>query len=290
MRAVVIGLAMIAGLGLDRVGAGNGGRDRADIRLEQQEATRLTAHFDSVIAELRDARVDHLSFSQQRARASLIDWLRDYRDAGRFPRNDRFTRPTPFFRDASGTPCAMAYLIARSGRTDIVDRVASAVNNAYIDDLRDDQELARWADSTGLTLAEAARVQPDYRPPERPSIPYVATSTVVGAVTVASMVFNAVEPTPASGWWGLLAGGTSVALGRMNHSEPGRTGRLANANLLVGVASVALGIRGFLHKADTTSVGRRTPDPTRKRSVAINPVVIPGGRRGGIGIGVGATF
>lgn len=70
----------------------------------------------------------------------------------------------PFFRDGRGALCAMAYLIQRSGRRDLVDRIALTRNNAFIAELADDPELRVWLDSVGLSAAEAARVQPTYQP------------------------------------------------------------------------------------------------------------------------------
>jgi hypothetical protein len=128
------------------------------------EAARLRAHFDSVDAELRQANVLRFRSSQQSARTALIGWLREYRDAGRYPRNDLFPElATPFFRDGHGSLCAMAYLIERSGRGDLVDRVASTQNNAFIAELANDPELRVWLDSVGLSVTEAARIQPTYR-------------------------------------------------------------------------------------------------------------------------------
>src|ERR1044071_7689947 len=72
------------------------------------EVARLRAHFDSVDAELRQAQPPQLTASQRRLRTTLIDWLRKYRDAGDFPRNDRFPEHAmPFFRDGHGALCAM---------------------------------------------------------------------------------------------------------------------------------------------------------------------------------------
>src|SRR4029079_6839568 len=87
------------------------------------EVAPLLAHFDSRDGELRRSPVTSPHASP---RATLIRWLREYRDAGRFPHNDRFPgQSVPFFRDSRGVLCAMAYLIDRSGRPDLVDRVAS---------------------------------------------------------------------------------------------------------------------------------------------------------------------
>ncbi|MGH7446424.1 MAG: hypothetical protein ACRELT_02615, partial [Longimicrobiales bacterium] len=116
------------------------------------EAARLRTHFDVVDSELRARDISMLTGEQQDRRAQLIEWLRDYRREGRFPLNDRYAdAAVPIFRDADGTLCAMAYLVDRSGRGDIVDRVAASRNTAYIRDLVDDPELVAWLDAYGLS-------------------------------------------------------------------------------------------------------------------------------------------
>lgn len=52
-----------------------------------REVRRLRAHFDSVDVELRANTPTTLRESQRAARAMLISWLRDYRNAGVFPEN-----------------------------------------------------------------------------------------------------------------------------------------------------------------------------------------------------------
>jgi hypothetical protein len=137
----------------------------------RSEVARLRAHFDSVDAELRHAKTLPLTPSQRAARATLIGWLREYRDAGRFPRNDRFSgRAIPYFRDDHGALCAMAYLIERSGRPDLVDRIARTRNNALIAELANDPALRAWLDSVGLHVTEAARIQPTYVPKVEASV------------------------------------------------------------------------------------------------------------------------
>ena len=121
------------------------------------EVVRLRAHFDSVDSELRAREVSRLTPSQLAQRTRLIAWLHEYRNAGIFPINDRFPdRMVPFFRDSKGTLCAMAYLIDRSGRGDIVNEVARTRNNAFIPDLATDAELAAWLESSGRNPKEQA--------------------------------------------------------------------------------------------------------------------------------------
>ena len=133
-----------------------------------EEQVRLRAHFDSVLLELGTRDVAHLTANQRATRSELTAWLAEYRDKGRFPLNDRYADSlTPIFRDARGVTCAMAYLIARSGRRDIVDRVEQTKNLAYIGELAFDPEMVAWLDSVGLSVEEASRVQPTYAPSRR---------------------------------------------------------------------------------------------------------------------------
>lgn len=59
----------------------------------------------------------------------------------------------------------MAYLIEQSGHGGLVARIATTHNTARIGDLKDDAELVAWLHRNGLTVAEAARIQPAYENP-----------------------------------------------------------------------------------------------------------------------------
>ncbi len=102
-----------------------------------------------------------MSWRQRRRRGDLVRKLVAYRAAGLFPRNDLFARRTPFFIDHHGTRCAMAHLIEASGHGSFVERVAASHNNARVGELRG-EELDEWLLAHGLTLDEAARIQPTY--------------------------------------------------------------------------------------------------------------------------------
>jgi hypothetical protein len=138
-------------------------RDRSRRAFLAREAARLRAHFREVLAELRAKDLAHLSLPQRAARARRIAELERYAGAGRFPRNlDSPGVPIPYFVDANGTHCAMAHLIASTGAGELVARVAAAKNNAFIRELSADPELLSWLEEAGLTVAEAARIQPSY--------------------------------------------------------------------------------------------------------------------------------
>lgn len=219
----------------------------------QAESVRLLAHFDAVDAELRARDVSHMSAAQQERRAQLVEWLGDYRNGGAFPLNAGFAdTAVPIFRDTGGRLCAMAYLIARSGRADIVDRVASARNTAYIRDLVDDPELVAWLDEWGLAEDEAARIQPAYSPQPSPdadadnlSADYALVSMALAGTSLVSTWVNVTDATRASAVLGLLAGGTTAVAGLMRLDDGGATRTVAAANTAVGVLTIGAAIYGF---------------------------------------------
>jgi hypothetical protein len=247
------------------------------------EVAHLRAHFDSVDAELR-GRLGVLTPARRTARETLIGWLREYRDAGRFPRNDRFPdRAMPFFRDSDGVLCAMAYLIHRSGRGDLVDRVAATRNNASIPELAGDADLSDWLDSVGLSWAEAARVQPFYEPPE-PEDPgvsagYAITSIVASGVSLATVGINAIAPSRAAGWAGLVAGSAALIVGGVRVDQDGATRDVATANLIVGAGAMTFGLSRLL-----------TPPAGSSRPVSLGPLLVPDAEHLRYGLALRAAF
>lgn len=131
------------------------------------ERERLRAHFTTVDRELRAADIWGLTDRQRDRRAAVIAELERYRDRGVFPRNLDFDVPTPYFVDARGVRCAMAHLIETFGGSELVAAVAARSNNAYVRELAADEDfgpaLGSWLERHGLTVAEAARIQPGYQ-------------------------------------------------------------------------------------------------------------------------------
>lgn len=216
------------------------------------EAVRLRAHFDMVDRELTTRDVSHLSAEQRESRAKLIGWLRDYRDAGQFPLNDRFPdRTVPIFRDSEGTLCAMAYLVDRSGAGDIVDRVAKKRNYAFIGELTDDQALVSWLDASGLSVSEAARIQPQYEydpivvdsDKSRVSAGYALLSMGLSGSSLATLGFNAFSPSPNSGAAGIVAGVATIVAGAVRFRDDNGDERVAQANVAVGSLALIAGAR-----------------------------------------------
>lgn len=227
----------------------------------RSEAARLRDHFDAVDAELRARDVSHLTSVQRVRRSTLITWLREYRDAAVFPLNTRVgDRAIPIFRDDRGVLCAMAYLIDRSGRSDVVDRVARTSNYAYIPELSGDSALVQWLDDAGLTLAEAARIQPQYPcgggfscpapPPPAPAAPlsrgYTILSAVTGGAALTTVGLNLTSPSRDRGWAGVFAGSVEALTGvsHLNREDPA-TRRLATASTIAGGLAIVAGGRAI---------------------------------------------
>lgn len=208
------------------------------------EQARLRLHFDSVVAALRMSDVSTLSSRQRSSRDSLVTWLGEYRNAGAFPLNDRWNGRTPIFRDARGVTCAMAYLIERSGRSDIVDRIAQSRNLAYIRDLTGDTSLVAWLDSSGLSVAEAARIQPTYAENKLGERAAVAAGTVVfSGASIALSASNAFRPSKGKGVIGMAIGSVTVMLGAMASQDHGD---FAAVNLVSGGLAIVTGFYAAL--------------------------------------------
>lgn len=243
------------------------------------EVTRLQRHFDSVDVELRSRNVSSLGSAQFTHRAQLIGWLREYRDAATFPTNDRFADPAPFFRDKDGVLCAMAYLIDRSGHRDIVNKVAATRNNAYIRELADDPALIEWLDIWGLSVAEAARIQPTYGgdgvifPPDDDHIDDADAMAAIGlnSVSLASAAINVVKPSYFSGFLGVVVGTASIIAGANWLDENRGTERVGTVTIAVGAASLGAGIYGLLEARNDDHDRGRYRDRRRRFSMHVTP-------------------
>lgn len=259
-----------------------GDPDESHIVLEQ---ARLRAHFDSVLGELRSRDVSRLTTDQRAARSELTTWLAEYRDAGRFPLNDRYSDSlTPIFRDARGVTCAMAYLIERSGRRDIVDRISSTRNLGYLRDLADDTSLAAWLVHAGLTADEAARIQPAYPGQNEPNRLALASVTVVmSGLSVATAASNIMRPSELKGFIGMAVGGIAV-LGAAALSQTHSA--FASVNAVSGSAAVLAGFYAAF-RPRPSAPSREARHPARNQ-MEIVPVAAwaPEARAGKLGLNV----
>lgn len=250
----------------------------------RSEVARLRAHFDSVDTELRTRDVSHLSREQRANRAKHIAWLKEYREAGKFPLNNKFIgQAVPFFRDSNGTLCAMAYLVDRSGRGDIVDHIAKTRNYAYIPELTDDRKLVAWLEESGLSAAEAARIQPAYNggpccliddpivPDNKVDGDYALLSVGLGGSSLGTLGFNLFSPSRVSGAAGLMAGAGAIIAGVAHWDDYGDR-RVARANVAIGSIAVLASLRGLLH---SPSLNTRASAPASKYKLVNETQVAP---------------
>jgi len=237
-------------------------------RSADPEVVRLQRHFDTVLGELRARDVSTLTPAQRVARQTHIERLAAYAARGVFPRNTDFAnRRVPYFIDRVGTRCAMAYLIEQSGSGDYVALVSRKINNAYISDIERDPELGNaldaWLRANGLTVAEAARIQPEYGgggcctidPPDT-TPPAVTTSYKVGtgaavAGGVTTVLFNLTRadlglPRRTTGWLGVGVGALGLALGMTALTKGDEYSTLGILNGGVGAVALVAGLQSIL--------------------------------------------
>lgn len=272
------------------------------------EVARIQAHLAAVERELLARDVSHLTPDQRAARARNIAVLRGYRERGIFPHNHDFAgERVPYFVDEHGTLCAMAYLIQQSGSGDLVSRVAATANNARIPELAGDRELVAWLDANGLTLAEAARVQPSYDdggcvacfevPDERERVTarYGTASAVASGSALAALVWNlrraGPERTTGRSVAGLAAGAVALWLGASQFDESGAPLALGATNAAIGAASTAFAVRHLFRPAPSPAATDTDAAPApdvRSAAISVSPHVEL--RNGAVGVRVGLTF
>jgi hypothetical protein len=127
-----------------------------------QEIAQVRTHLQRAETLVQQAQLKNWTPAQQLQRARVLQNLRTYIAAEAYPENDIVDEQTPIFIDRFGARCAMAALIEASGDSDLVQRIASNSNLARIRELRDDADLLRWLDDHGITIDEAAAIQPSY--------------------------------------------------------------------------------------------------------------------------------
>ncbi|MGH7618672.1 MAG: hypothetical protein ACREPM_15740 [Gemmatimonadaceae bacterium] len=258
------------------------------------EVRSIRAHFDSVLTELAARDVSGLTALQRTRRAWVVTEIERYRDRGVFPHNyDYPGRRMPSFVDRkTGTLCAVANLVAASGRRDMVDRVARWNNNVFVDELGADTAFTHWLDANGLTLHEAARIQVLYAAPMTPmevtrQVSYfiVAPVAVLGATTAAlwNVTGNADGHRTGVSWMGMAMGATSAGAGAllMTKSEMGQKfGTIGLVGVGTGIVSMVASATA-MHRHGVIEAAQR--DATRRPIVAeasIAPIVTANGSPG----------
>jgi hypothetical protein len=298
MNAIVRHSALLA-LGTTGliVALGAGARPRSDAAEDayRAEAARIRRHFDSVLVELRAPVARALTDAQRLARAEHIRRLAEYRDAGSFPHNHDFPGAAiPYFVDHRGVHCAVGYLLQQSGRSDIVARVRAADNNVRVPALAGDTAFTNWLDASGLTLAEAARIQPQYGeiPPEpepvaRNDDARIGLALLSSGLGAASIAWNArAGESRNSGLraaLGYVAGAAGIAMALNNRDAGDGAKFLGFASGTIGVGSAAMATRTLMRSSGEGG-------PARSARLSAAPAVLASGDRAAPGIVVNLRF
>ena len=256
----------------------------------ESEVARIRIHFDSVLHELRTADVAHLSATQRAARATRIAHLAAYSARGVFPHNHDFSESwMPYFVDHRGVLCAVAHLLESSGRRDIVDRVATADNNVWVQDLAGDREFRAWLDHSGLTLAEAARIQVPYI--ESPAEQNASASNRInsaaaftaGGLGVAAILWNARDPghgrTGLRSALGYTAGAMGIAIAASRMEAEGTPLAVGAVTGAIGLGSAIMATRTLLGSRHAARAAAAAAESDKKVDVSIAPSVQATGSR-----------
>jgi len=207
------------------------------------ERKRLRTHLAYVEAHLRARPRPSLTPTQRARRHALLDSLRAYRRAGRFPRNTEVPGRSPVFIDEQGQLCAAGHLIAVSAGRDLAERIDAQYHLADVRDM-DLPAIDEWAEAHGFTRRELAMIQPWYggvRPAPRPededatALEITALSASVGASLVNGVLLERGSPSVVGGAVGVGAGTTSLIVGL------GDDARYPTASSLAGATSIVLG-------------------------------------------------
>lgn len=167
---------------VDKTGAepppGADGDERVRIHLAFVHDLLSRRDISALPHELRQAREDHLAR------------LREYIDAGVFPRNRAYLGENrPCFIDDDGRICAVGYLVERSAGRDVAERINAKFQYSFLGEMKL-PELDDWIARSGLSPIELAMIQPEYEPPtpcDNDFAVYVTTSgmtvTIQGGVS-----------------------------------------------------------------------------------------------------------
>jgi len=271
---------------------------------EAREIVRIRAHFDSVLSEVASRDLGTLTAAQRDRRRALTSELRAYRDRGVFPHNYDFPgRAVPYFVDRkTGTLCAVANLLAATGRRDIVDRVANMDNNVWVSELAGDTAFTSWLDANGITLAEAARIQVPYsRPVSTGEIARQMSFLVVAPVAVAGALVTAPWNAFGNGdgrhtrvsaigmTAGLLAGTAGGLLLSVPELSAG-VQEIGVATIGVGALSMAASAHAMFRHHSTVVAKREAEQRARIASASVAPLVVEQGGKAGLGAMVALRF
>ena len=247
---------------------------------------RIQHHLATVRTVLQAADVGHLDAERTAARARVLGYLDQYRRHGVFPHNHVvIDRRTTVFVDEHGTHCAVGYLMARTGAGALARRIADTANLARVADLAGDPELRDWLDRNGLSVVEAAMIQPAYDP-ERfndHDEGYDRATLLLSAADVPLIVINrpGSQSSRIAGGFGFAVGTLQAALGVAGYLADDNDLRdlSIGANLVLGAVGIGFGLKQLFGDRDggtATSGENREAGP----SLRLSPWLAPAGASG----------
>jgi hypothetical protein len=178
----------------------------------------------------------------------------------------------------------MAHLIEASGGGELVARVASERNGAYVRELADEPELVSWLDRNGISLAEASAIQPSYdggRDDKEEEVnPWFALASLGASVTDGAAIgLNLrADAGRGAGWLGLLAGAGGLLVGGSPFYAPHFDEQvryteltMATVNVGIGLTAMWLGVRTLLR--DRNEAPPREPgQPPASATLTLAPM------------------
>lgn len=143
-------------------------------KLFTTEKDKVSCHLSIVIRELKattDVAINANGEKSRFCRMELISEVEEYIKAGRFPKHEDQScahERKPCFVDSNGTPCAVAYLMQKSGADGLVlaNTISLAHKHDTIDQICQDNILSpaikAWTTMVGIQPSELALIQPTY--------------------------------------------------------------------------------------------------------------------------------
>ncbi|MCF2517070.1 hypothetical protein [Dyadobacter sp. CY351] len=225
---------------------------------------RIKTHLLYVERLLRQADVSHLTNEFKSRRTHLLDLLRSYAQAGKYPKNyDYEGQRKPCFIDKDQNICAVGYLVEQTAGRRTAELINANYQYADILDMNS-ESVDNWIASSGLTKEECAMIQPAYgsypypdQPSNRIKPMYAISSAVVMGANATFNVINIADITRGADSktapvLGFLAGTSQVAMGAFGFARERRLtkgdnspqftsqGRLSLFNIGIGTSTILL--------------------------------------------------
>jgi hypothetical protein len=148
---------------------------------------RVRTHLEFVHKLLARRDVSHFPARLREAREKNLDGLREYIDAGEFPRNYLYSdQNRPCFIDRDGRVCAAGYLVEHSAGREVAEQINDEFQSEFL--WRMSLPLIdQWVAASGLSVVELCMIQPTYAPEFRVDVTQdsdlaPATVSIVGDV------------------------------------------------------------------------------------------------------------